>query len=97
MPAHTLSSIPAKNCQSCGMDLRDRRYWGTDKANVQVDTYCISCFQGGRFTEPKLTLEEMSWRIHRLLVQQGGVPAIEAASIIDGFLPNLKRWREDGP
>lgn len=87
----------AINCQSCGMDLQDRRFWGTDKGNAQVDTYCISCFQGGKFTEPKLTVEEMSWRIHRLLVQQGGVPAVKATSIIDGFLPNLKRWREDSP
>jgi hypothetical protein len=79
------------------MDLQDRRFWGTNKENLQVDTYCISCFKGGRFTEPKLTIEEMSWRIHRLLVQQTSISAFQATSLIDGFLPNLKRWKEEAP
>lgn len=84
-------------CQSCGMTLEDRRYWGTDKGNTRIATYCITCYRDGRFTEPSLTVEQMSWRIHRLLVGQAGVSAYEATSLIDGFLPKLKRWREVEP
>lgn len=86
----------AHSCQSCGMELHDRRFWGTDKGNAPVSTFCIICFKDGKFTEPNLTMEEMGWRIHRLLVQKGGLAAREASSMIDGILPKLKRWKENG-
>lgn len=81
-------------CQSCGTPLQDPRFRGTDQENARVQTYCIFCFQDGRFTEPKLTMEEMGWRIHRVLVQQASIPAREAVTMIDGILPKLERWRK---
>lgn len=83
-------------CQSCGTPLQDPNIWGSDKGKAQVQSYCIFCFKEGRFTEPKLTMEEMGWRIHRLLVQQASIPAREAASMVDRLLPKLERWRQEG-
>jgi hypothetical protein len=81
-------------CQSCGTPLSDPGFRGTDKENARVESYCIFCFKDGTFTEPKLTMEQMGWRIHRVLVQQASIPAREAVSMIDGILPKLKRWRQ---
>ncbi len=85
---------PMTNCQSCGSSILDRNNWGTRKDGRLSETYCIFCYRNGIFTEPKLTMEEMGWRIHRLLVQQGNMNAREAASAIDRILPVLARWRE---
>jgi hypothetical protein len=76
------------------MNLQDPIFWGTDQANLRLKTYCIYCFKAGRFTEPKLTFEEMGWRIHRILVDQARIPPREATVMVDGLLPKLERWRE---
>lgn len=83
-------------CQSCGTPLQDPNIRGSDEGKAKVHSYCIFCFKEGRFTEPRLTMEEMGWRIHRLLVQQASIPAREAATLIDRLLPKLDRWRQGG-
>lgn len=83
-------------CQSCGTDLSDRKLWGTGRNKSALSEYCVFCYKDGSFIEPALTMEEMGWRIHRVLVQQGGMTARESTAIIDGILPKLRRWQGNG-
>ena len=76
------------------MQLDNPLFMGTNEANLRIKSYCINCFKSGRFTEPELTIEEMSWRLHRILVEQARLPIGDAIPLIEGFLPKLERWRK---
>ncbi len=46
-------------CQSCGMPLEKPDDFGTGSHGFRINDYCHYCFQGGAFTEPKITMKEM--------------------------------------
>ena len=59
-----------KNCQSCGMPLRrDDQGGGTNEDGSKSDRFCSHCFQGGRFSMPDLTAEQMQNLVRGKLVE----------------------------
>lgn len=49
---------PAKICQSCSMPLRREEDLGTDADGSRNKDYCHFCFQGGKFTDEGITMEQ---------------------------------------
>lgn len=42
---------PNRNCQSCGMPFRKHsQMYGTNADGSKNDTYCIICYENGKFT-----------------------------------------------
>jgi hypothetical protein len=49
-----------KNCQSCGMPLKqDPQGGGTNADRTKSHLYCSYCYADGRFTQPHLSADEM--------------------------------------
>lgn len=53
------------------------------------------CYQGGKFTQPELSMTEMM-DICVPFMQEQGMDAGQARKILADFLPTLKRWRGKG-
>lgn len=81
-----------KNCQSCGMPLENDVVYGTEKDGSRTEMFCIYCYQDGAFTQPELTLSEMTDICTGFLVKEG-VAEGEARSMMEQVLPQLDRWR----
>ena len=47
-------------CQSCGMPLEKSDDFGTEADGSQSKEYCTHCFQGGSFTHPDITMQQLS-------------------------------------
>lgn len=82
-----------KQCQSCGMPLKqDAQGGGSEKDGTRSTMYCSSCYQDGAFIQPEMPVQEMQrlvddvlknemkwWKLFRwLAVQQ---------------IPKLVRWQ----
>jgi hypothetical protein len=81
-----------KDCQSCGMPLsRDERGGGTNADGSKNDRYCSHCYEGGRFTLPDITADEMKARVKGKL-QEAGFPGF-LAGLFSRKVPKLERWR----
>ncbi|GAA3412550.1 zinc ribbon domain-containing protein [Paenibacillus hodogayensis] len=78
-------------CQSCGMPLTEEALIGTDAEHNKVKDYCKYCYESGAFTQPDLTLEEMVETCVPIMVQEG-MEEQAARSMMQNYLPNLKRW-----
>lgn len=81
-----------KNCQSCGMPLsRDDKGGGTETNGNKSQMYCSHCYQGGKFTQPDITVEQMQDRVKGKMKEMG------FPGFISGFftrgIPKLKRWK----
>lgn len=76
------------------MPLQRPADFGTDALGYRINDYCHHCFEHGRFTQPEVTLQEMSERCVQLLVAQGRMPEEAARQVMTEMLPGLKRWRE---
>lgn len=49
-----------RNCQSCGMPLKqDPKSGGTNADGTQSKVYCSYCYADGRFTQPGMSVDEM--------------------------------------
>ena len=46
-------------CQSCSMPLPDEKLKGNNADGSKSDAYCQYCYDGGEFTNPNITLDEM--------------------------------------
>ena len=80
-------------CQSCGMPMKKDGDFGTEADGSRSGEYCANCYQGGKFTQPALTLEQMRELVHDVLVNQLGMPEGDVKEITESYLPMLKRWR----
>jgi len=80
-------------CQSCGMPLVEEALLGTEKDGDKILEYCIYCYEGGKFKQPQLTVEEMI-EICVPHLKEGGMPENEARNMLTSFLPSLRRWRK---
>jgi hypothetical protein len=78
-------------CQSCGMPLsRDEQGGGTEADGSKSTEYCSHCYQGGAFTLPDLTADQMVVRVREKLESMNLPPPM-----IDGLageIPTLRRW-----
>lgn len=80
-----------KSCQSCGMPLRrDEKGGGTNADGSKSVMYCSHCYEGGKFTLPDITAEEMKQRVKGKL-KEIGVPSVAGWFFTRG-IPKLERW-----
>jgi Putative zinc ribbon domain len=83
-------------CQSCGMPLARPQDFGTARNGLRVNDYCLYCYADGAFTNPTITMDEMTDICVGALVKQG-MPAHRARTLMAGTLPTLTRWRARVP
>jgi putative zinc ribbon protein len=82
-----------KNCQSCGMPLsRDEKGGGTNADGTKNLMYCSHCLQGGAFTAPDISAEEMQRRVKGKLTE-AGLPSL-AVWLLSRKVPKLRRWKK---
>lgn len=82
-----------KNCQSCGMPLKqDPAHGGTNADGSKSAMYCSYCYQNGQFTQPDFTVEQMQAFCKAKLVEMK-FPGFLAAFLVAG-LPKLARWKK---
>jgi len=82
-----------KDCQSCGMPMRrDEKGGGTNADGSKNLMYCSHCFEGGRFTLPDISAQEMQIRVKDKL-REAGVPGV-GAWLLARKVPKLARWKK---
>ncbi len=82
-----------KFCQSCAMPLAKPEDYGTNADGSQNQDYCGYCFQGGAFTAPEMTMEQMIGFCAPYMAENTpGMTEAEARKQMEGFFPTLKRW-----
>lgn len=80
-----------KFCQSCGMPMGDTdEHYGTNADGTKSTDYCKYCYDSGTFTTD-CTMEEM---IEECIPHMEGMPEDQARSMMQQFLPALKRWKK---
>lgn len=79
-------------CQSCGMPMVIEESFGTNANGSKNKDYCCFCFQDGKFTEPKITMEAMIEKVSGFLIQSG-IPESKAKDMARKSIRKLKRWR----
>jgi hypothetical protein len=80
-----------RNCQSCGMPLRqDTGNGGTKFDGTKHHKYCSACYQNGLFTQPTLTVEEMQNLVKEHLKKMG-YPGLLIKYFTRG-IEKLERW-----
>ena len=80
-------------CQSCGMPMGRPEDFGTEADGGKSKDYCHYCFEKGKFTEPEITMEQMTEKVSYFLVKMEGMPEAMAKEISRTFIPRLKRWQ----
>ncbi len=81
----------SKLCQSCGMPMKQDPAGGGTNADGSKNTeYCSLCYEGGQFTQPDFTVEEMQ-QFCVGKITESGVPRF-VAQIYSRSIPKLKRW-----
>jgi radical SAM superfamily enzyme len=73
------------------MPLDNPELLGTEKDGSKNHEYCIYCYKDGAFTNPNMTLKEMT----SLVITQMEKMDLDTRTIDEAIsiLPNLKRWR----
>ena len=80
-------------CQSCGMPLaRDMKGGGTEMDGNRSGLYCSHCYEGGTFTEPYITVDQMMKNVREMLGRMHLPEAMIEQSVRS--IPNLKRWKQ---
>ncbi len=83
---------PATFCQSCSMPIDDTGMRGTEKDGSLSREYCKYCYVNGTFTEPDMTIHEMTDLV-KTQMERRNIPAATIQLAVDS-LPYLKRWRK---
>jgi hypothetical protein len=80
-----------KHCQSCGMPMRrDEKGGGTNADGSKSPMYCSHCYEGGQYTLPNISADEMLQRVKSKL-RESGFPSL-AAWLFTRNIPKLARW-----
>lgn len=79
-------------CQSCGMPMAKENDFGTDADGSRNADYCRFCFSGGKFTAPRMTMEQMIEKVVRF-AQKMNMSESQARSMATSTIPKLKRWQ----
>ena len=81
------------NCQSCGMPLdKDEKGAGTEADGSLSEVYCSHCYEGGKFTLPNITVEEMRAKVTEKIIEMK-IPRFMAKFLTRNTY-KLKRWKE---
>ena len=85
-----------KFCQSCGMPLDKKEFFGTSTDKTQNEEYCIYCFKDGKFTMD-VTIDEMIdislKHMNELFKNDSNYNEKAALEKMRSFFPLLKRWK----
>ena len=82
-----------KNCQSCGMPLKQDPKGGGSNTDGSTSTmYCSYCYENGEFTEPDFTAEQMKALVKDKMKEMG-FPGFLAGFFSMG-IPKLERWKQ---
>ena len=81
-------------CQSCSMPMGKPEDFGTDDKGLKVNNYCHYCFQNGEFTNPDVTLGQMTEIVVKAMIENVNMPEDQARQITQSFLPTLIRWKK---
>ncbi len=76
-------------CQSCAMPLAKPADHGTEADGARNQEFCTHCYQGGSYTDPNVTLDQMVEIVARFMEKSGD----EATRAAREGLIDLKRWR----
>jgi len=79
-------------CQSCSMPMRSETDQGTNADGSRNRDYCHFCYQGGKFTDPGINIEE---KIEQMVAaaKKMNIPEDNARALAKSLLPQLKRWQ----
>lgn len=82
-----------KNCQSCGMPLKqDPQGGGSNSDGTRSTAYCSYCYTEGKFTQPDFTAKDMQ-NFCKEKMKEMGMPGF-VASFLSSGVPHLKRWKK---
>ncbi len=82
-----------QQCQSCGMPLKkDKKGGGSESDGTLSLKYYSSCYQGGSFIKPEMTLAEMQSLVDRVLKNEMKWWKI-FRWLAARQLPTLERWK----
>lgn len=82
----------SKNCQSCGMPMKqDKMGGGTEADGTRSDTYCSLCYGDGDFYARDMTAQEFQSFCMGKIKEQG-MPSV-VAWLFTRQIPKLERWR----
>jgi Putative zinc ribbon domain len=80
-------------CQSCGMPIKDSfANFGTEADGTPASEYCMFCYQGGAFTNPTQTVDEMVQSSIDFMTSNMSFTPEMAARMSNDVIPKLKRW-----
>lgn len=65
---------------------------GTEKDSSKSKDYCKFCYEDGKFTHPRFSLEQMMFHLQDQMDQDNLPEDIVETAI--KRLPNLKRWKK---
>jgi len=71
---------------------KDPKGGGTNADGSLSQTYCSYCYEGGRFKQPDMTMEQMRVFVKGKLKEMG-FPGFLAGWFTHG-IPHLKRWKK---
>ena len=80
-------------CQSCSMPMETPEMFGTNADGSKSEEYCTYCFQGGAFTEPDISMQEMINKCVTIMNQLKIMPEDQARDLMEKTIPLLKRWK----
>ncbi len=79
-------------CQSCSMPLEKPEDYGTEAGGTRAEEFCTHCYQGGSFTAPDVTMDQMADIVAGFME---GMPKAEATQAALAGLSGLGRWQGD--
>lgn len=82
---------PMKRCQSCGMPLESKEFYGTNKDGSLNEEYCKYCYGEGAFYKPDETMESMLETCVPFVMKEGFTEE-QAREHLQDTLVTLKRW-----
>jgi len=75
------------------MPLSKAEDFGTSAEGFRQNDYCHYCYQDGAFTQPDITLEQMTEFCVQPTASATGMAEAEAWALLERTLPFLNRWR----
>ncbi len=80
-------------CQSCGMPVADEyKNYGTESDGSPASEYCTFCYQGGAFTNPTQTVDEMVQSSIDFMTANLGFDREQATQMSNDVIRKLRRW-----
>lgn len=75
------------------MPMEKPEMFGTNADGSKSEEYCAYCFQGGAFTEPDISMQEMIDKCVTIMNQLKIMPEDQARDLMKKAIPSLKRWK----